>query len=186
VPISGSPATPNSAAWMDAGLSALAGTPLSHNDRLAVVLLVTGHARWTGIVLAGYARTEKATGENDADIAQREDGLYRQLITADEYPDLRAAIDAGVFLDSSDPFSFGVARGLDGVAAYMDAVGEGRTEPARPWQTVEDADITADKKYREARKAVREAEKALRDAQKMERQAARDARERRDRARAGG
>ena len=186
VPISGSPATPNSAAWMDAGLTALAGTPLSHNDRLAVVLLVTGHARWTGIVLAGYARTERATGENDLDIAKREDGLYRQLITADEYPELRAAIDAGVFLDTSDPFSFGIARGLDGVATYMAAVAEGRPEPAAPWQAAEDADIAADKKFREARKAVREAEKALRDAQKIERQAARDARERLARGRAAG
>ncbi|MGA7148741.1 MAG: TetR/AcrR family transcriptional regulator C-terminal domain-containing protein [Microbacterium sp.] len=186
VPISGSPATPHSAAWMDAGLAALAGTPLSHNDRLAVMLLVTGHARWTGIVLAGYARTERTTGENDTDIARREDGLYRQLITADEYPELRAAIDAGVFLDNSDPFWFGIARGLDGVATYMAAVAEGRPEPARPWQVAEDAEIAADKKFREARKAVRDAEKALRDAQKIARQAARDARERLSRGRAVG
>lgn len=178
VPISGSPTTPNSAAWMDAGLAALAGTPLSHNDRLAVILLVTGHARWTGMVLAGYVRLMRESGESDAGIAQREDALYRHLISADEFPDLRAAIDAGVFLDEGDPFAFGVARSLDGVAAYMAAVGEGAVEPPRPWQGADDADIADDKKFREAGKAVRAAEKALRDARRLERQAAREARDR--------
>jgi AcrR family transcriptional regulator len=45
IPITGSPATPNSSSWMDAGLRALADTPLTHDERLAVMLLVTGHAR---------------------------------------------------------------------------------------------------------------------------------------------
>ena len=183
VPITGSPATPNSAAWMDAGLAALDGTPLSHEERLSVLLLVTGAARWTGIVLAGYQRAERDGGLSGGDITVREDAMYRALITEDAYPHLRAAIDAGVFLDESDPFAFGLERSLDGVAAYMDAVAQGRTPAREPWVRLEDADITDDKKFREARKAVREAEKALRDARKLERVAARDARERRARLR---
>ena len=183
VPITGSPATPNSAAWMDAGLAALDGTPLSHEERLSVLLLVTGAARWTGIVLAGYQRVERDGGLSGGDITVREDAMYRALITEDAYPHLRAAIDAGVFLDESDPFAFGLERSLDGVAAYMDAVAQGRTPAREPWVRLEDADITDDKKFREARKAVREAEKALRDARKLERVAARDARERRARLR---
>lgn len=183
VPITGSPATPNSAAWMDAGLAALADTPLSHEERLSVLLLVTGAARWTGIVLAGYQRAERDGGLSGGDITVREDAMYRALITEDAYPHLRAAIDAGVFLDESDPFEFGLDRSLDGVAAYMDAVAQGRTPQREPWVRLEDADIVDDKKFREARKAVREAEKALRDARKIERQVARDARERRARLR---
>jgi AcrR family transcriptional regulator len=184
IPITGSPATPNSAAWMDAGLAALADTPLSHEDRLAVLLLVTGAARWTGMVLAGYQRVEREGALPDADITAREDALYRTLITADAYPHLRAAIDAGVFLDEGDPFAFGLERGLDGVAAYMDAVATGQAVPRAAWVTQDDADIADDKKYREAQKAVRVAEKALRDARKVQRQVAREARERRARQRA--
>ena len=183
VPITGSPATPNSAAWMDAGLAALAETPLSHEERLSVLLLVTGAARWTGIVLAGYQRVERDGGLSGGDITVREDAMYRALITEDAYPHLRAAIDAGVFLDESDPFAFGLERSLDGVAAYMGGVAQGRTVERVPWAQLDDADIADDKKYREARKAVREAEKALRDARKLERVAARDARERRARLR---
>jgi AcrR family transcriptional regulator len=183
IAITGSPVTPNSAAWMDAGLAALADTPLSHADRIAVLLMVTGAARWTGMVLAGYQRTSREGGRSDEEITAYEDALYRTLITEDAYPHLRAAIDGGAFLDDGDPFVFGLERGLDGVAAYIEAVAQGTPVERAPWTRLDDADIADDKKHREAQKAVRAAEKALRDARKLERQAAREARERRARAR---
>ena len=183
IPISGVPATPNSAAWMDAGLSALADTPLSYEERLAVMLLVTGTAHWAGTVLAAYARVEREQGLRDDEIARKEDALFRALITADAYPELRAAIEAGAFLDESDPFSFALARGLDGVGGYIQAIGEGQRPPRESWFAPDDADLVDDKRYREAQRAVRAAEKALRDARKMERQVAREAQDRRARQR---
>jgi len=179
VPISGSPVTPNSAAWMDAGLAALAETSLTYDERLAVMLVVTGQARWTGMVMAGYARSMRERGVSDAQVTAEEDALFRLLISADAYPELRAAIDTGVFLDDGDPFTFGLARVLDGVDAYLDRAAAGQRDAMRPWVTVDDADIADDKKFREASKAVRQAEKALRDARKLARQVAREARERR-------
>lgn len=179
VPITGSPVTPNSAAWMDAGLDALEETPLSPGERLSVILGLSGHARWCGSVLAGYARRMRETGAGDAEVTAQEDGLYRSLISADAYPSLRAAIDAGVFLDDADPFAFGFARFLDGVAAYvsgLDAGGE--HEPGTPWVTDPDSRLAADKRFREAQKGVRTAERALRDARRHARQTAREAAER--------
>ncbi len=178
IPISGSPTTPNSAAWMDAGLAALADSPLTHEERLSVVLFITGQARWCGSVLAAYARIAREEHVADADISRREDALFRRLITADAYPALRAAIDAGVFLDESDPFAFGLARGLDGIQAYLPAAAAGVRDLPQTWSGLDDAEIAGDKRFRESRKAVREAEKALRDARKEVRAAARDARER--------
>jgi hypothetical protein len=168
---------------MDAGLSALADTDLSYTERLAVMLLVTGTAHWAGTVLAGYARVERERGVDGQAISRSEDAMFRALITADAYPELRAAIEAGAFLDESDPFSFALARGLEGVSAYIAATADGRPERPQSWVVPDDADIADDKKFREARKAVREAEKALRDAHKLERQAAREARDRRARQR---
>lgn len=182
IPILGSPTTPNSAAWMDAGLRALAASPLDYRERVAVLLLVSGVARWTGLVIAGYARSQREAGVGDADLAAREDALYRALVTADEFPELRAAIDAGIFLDETDPFAFALERALDGVAAYIERRASGGPSAAVPVVADLDADIADDKRYREARKAVREAEKALRAARKAERQAAREAHERRQRA----
>ncbi len=177
IPITGSPVTPNSAAWMDAGLHALADTPLSHEERLSVMLLVTGLARWTGIVFAGYARTQREADVTAAELTAREDALFRALVTEDAYPHLAAAIAAGVFLDDGDPFRFGVERALDGVAAYIASA----PHPAAPPSAAErddDSALLADKRYREAQKAVRQAERALRDARKAARAVAREARER--------
>ena len=112
-----------------------------------------------------------------------EDALFRSLITADAFPALREAIDAGAFLDESDPFAFGLARSLDGVAAYVERAAAGHREPRPEWEGLDDAEIADDKRYRDAQKAVRDAEKTLRDARKIQRQVARDARERRARAR---
>lgn len=179
IPISGVPVTPNAAAWMDAGLHALAGTQLTHEERLAVMLFVSGSARWAGSIFAGYARLERERGLDAPAITRSEDAMFRTLITGDAYPDLRAAIEAGAFLDESDPFAFALARGLDGIGDYIAAAAEGRHDPVVPWMTLDDAGIADDKRYREARKAVREAEKVLRAARKAERQVAQAARERR-------
>lgn len=42
MPIMGSPITPNSSAWLDAGLEALSTTSLTQDERIAASLLVTG------------------------------------------------------------------------------------------------------------------------------------------------
>ncbi len=185
IQISGSPTTPNSAAWMDAGLAALSDTPLSHGERLSIMLFITGQARWCGSILASYSRTAQEQHLDGAEIARREDALFRRLISAEAYPALRAAIDDGVFLAAADPFAFGLARGLDGIEAYLPAASAGLHDLTRPWSGLDDADIAGDKRFREARRGVREAEKMLRDARKLERIAARDARERARRAHGG-
>lgn len=179
IPITGSPITPNSSAWIEAGLVVLADTPLTQEERVAVTLLVTGHARWYGTVMAGYATQARTTGRTPEQITAREAALFDALISVDEYPALRAAVDDGVFMSEADPFVFGIERILDGVAAYLSALAAGgkRVAPA-PWAVLEDGDVVADKKVREAKKDVRDAEKALRDARKLERIAVRDARDR--------
>jgi AcrR family transcriptional regulator len=183
IPINGSPTTPNSAAWMDAGLAALSGTPLSHAERLSVMLFLTGHARWCGSVRASYSRVAQENHVDDAEITRREDALFRRLITAEAFPALRAAIDDGVFLAASDPFAFGLARGLDGIEGYLPAAAAGLHDLPQAAVELERADIAGDRRVREARKAVREAERALRDARRLEKVAVRDARERASRGR---
>lgn len=179
VPITGSPITPNSSAWLDASLEALEGTPLSSDERVAVALAVTGNARWCGIVQAGYTEQSRGSGLTADQVAVRESELYDRVITADEFPALRRAIDDGVFLSPADPFRFGMERVLDGVAAYIDALDRGvDPEPPTEWIAVDPAELAGDRRLKEAQKAVRDAEKALRAAHRLERQALREARER--------
>lgn len=179
LPITGSPITPNSSAWLDASLEALEGTPLSSEERVAVGLAVTGNARWCGIVQAGYTEQARGSGLTPDQVAVRESELYDRVITVDEFPALRRAIDDGVFLSAADPFRFGMERVLDGVAAYIDSLERGvPPEPAADWIALDPAELAGDRRLREARKGVREAEKALRTAHKLERQALREAWER--------
>lgn len=179
IPITGSPITPNSSAWMDATLDALDDTALTQIERMAVTLLVTGHVRWYGTVLAAYSAASRTTGLTPEQITVQEATIFDSLITAEEFPALRRAVEAGVFRTEEDPFTFGIERILDGIAAYVGTLDSGAAHdrPAE-WAVLGDADVAADRKYREAQKAVREAEKALRDAHKLERIALRDARDR--------
>ena len=184
LPINGSPITPHSSAWLDASLEALEETPLSAEERVAVALAVTGNARWCGIVQAGYTEQSRSSGLSPDEVAMRESELYDRVITADEFPALRRAIDAGVFTSPDDPFRFGMERVLDGVSSYIDSLGHGAArEPATDWIVLDPAELAGDRRLKEAQKAVREAEKALRTAHKVERQALREARERVARAR---
>lgn len=179
LPITGSPITPNSSAWIESGLQALDGTPLTDEERLAVVLLVTGLARWNGIVLSGYTEQSRATGLGPDEVAARESALYDAVISADAYPQLRQAVDSGVFTSTADPFVFGLERSLDGVEAYIARLEQDGTRPvAEASVEVEDAAVAEDRRVRDARRAVRDAEKALAAARKLERQALREARDR--------
>ncbi|UWF77820.1 MULTISPECIES: TetR/AcrR family transcriptional regulator C-terminal domain-containing protein [Microbacterium] len=179
LPIQGTPVTPNSSAWLDAALEALAPTALSEQEQVAVALLIAGQARFCGMVLAGYSDRVRRSGQHPDAITAEEAGLYDALISAEEFPALRRAVDAGVFASDADPFRFGLERCLDGVAAYVAELDGGapHAEPAE-WAATEDLALLADKRYREAQKAVREAQKALRDARRLERQARREAGER--------
>lgn len=179
LPISGAPVTPSSSAWLDAGLEILHDTPLTHDERLAVVLSITGEARWYGIVLAGYATQARNTGLTPEEVSAQEAMLFDRVITADEFPSLREAINVGVFLSENDPFRFTIERLLDGVEAYIAGLEHGEThDPAQPWVELDSAEVSGDKRYREAQKAVREAEKSLADARKRQRQAQRESVER--------
>ena len=179
LPITGSPITPNSSAWIDAGLAALEGTPLTAEERLAVALAMTGHARWCGIVQAGYTEQSRGSGLTPEEVAAREAALFDRVITADEFPALRRAIEDDVFLSEADPFRFAVERTLDGIAAYIAGLDRGEAHAdAAEWVDLDPAEMAGDRRLKEAQKAVRDAEKALRAAHRIERLALREARER--------
>lgn len=187
VPITGSPITPNSSAWLDAALAALEDTALTAEERIATALAVTGHARWCGIVQAGYTEQARGTGLSADEVAVGEADLYDRVISADEFPALRQAIDEGVFTSPADPFRFGVERTLDGVAAYLAALDRGGPRaPAEEWTALDPVELAGDRRLKEAQKAVREAEKLLRAARRGERQTLREAKERLAKARKQG
>ncbi|HLS93129.1 MAG TPA: TetR/AcrR family transcriptional regulator [Microbacterium sp.] len=168
LPITGSPITPNRSQWMEAGLEAIADLPLDPDERMAVVLAVSGLALWQGMIFAGYDAAARESGRTEAEVAAEEGALYDLVIDDSAYPLLRELIDAGVFTSDADPFRFALDCVLDGIEAYIaDRPERVAAPPAAP----DDADVADDKKYRAAQKATAAAEKELRLAEKAVRQA---------------
>lgn len=120
ITIRGIATTPNNLAWLEAGLAALESTSLSRKERVAVVLQVTGHARFRALVERGYNERVSETGASLSAVARDEAELIGGLITSERFPELHATLVTGSLVDENfDNFDFGLARILDGVAQYL-------------------------------------------------------------------
>lgn len=172
VPIEGTPTTPNNLAWLDVALEVLEGVPLSGDQKTSAILALIAQARWESYIIRGYLNA----GDPD-ELDARTEQMLKTLVSADDLPYVRSALDAGVFSPEApgDPFAFGRGLVLDGMAALI----EGRaTLPPRGDPDPFAAEVARDPKVREAVTRRREAEKHLREARKREREQERAARER--------
>jgi AcrR family transcriptional regulator len=179
IPISSTPVTPNNLAWLESALHVLEPVPVSLNDKASIVLALIAQARWEGLVSRGYADAAAAAGATPDDLEIAATGILEQLVTADEFPFVHAAVRAGVFSPDVDPgdnpFEFGRERVLDGVESYLASAPQVDVSAAPDPLA---AEIERDPKVKDARKARREVEKHLREARKREREVARNVRER--------
>jgi AcrR family transcriptional regulator len=117
VPISGPPLGPNNVAWLANALDALAGTPLSEQEKLSTVLLVSGFVRNEATLTADFAAA--SGGEQ---VMPGYGRLLARLTSAEQFPSLHEAIASGALDDPDDidgEFNFGLERILDGVAELM-------------------------------------------------------------------
>lgn len=176
IPVSGTPSTPNNLAWLDAALEILADAPVDADSKLSIVLALIAQVRWRATILRGYASVAAEGGDPDAADAATE-RLLSELVTAEEFPFVRRAIDDGAFdpIPAGDPFAFGLERLLDGIDRLL---ADGVQAPEQPEIDPLDEQAARDPKVKEAVKARREAEKQLREARKRERQRLREARDR--------
>ncbi|MFI0354596.1 TetR/AcrR family transcriptional regulator [Actinomadura sp. 9N407] len=115
VPIAGPPITPNQIAWLERGLTRLRGTGIAENEKLSVIMLLSGFVRnWAGLT-AGI----QTAGDRRPQISHG--SALTRLIDARRFPAVSAAIAAGAIDDDGDDsdaeFTFGLDRILDGVDA---------------------------------------------------------------------
>ncbi len=123
VPISGPPATPNSVAWWETGMEALARTPLDEGAKISVVLLVGGFVRSEAGMTADLAAAVAATGETPEQVMARYVRTLRRLADPERYPRVARALESGVLDQPDDPdheFRFGLERLLDGVRILVE------------------------------------------------------------------
>lgn len=177
IPIVGTPTTPNNLAWLDVALEALDEVSLVDDDKLGIVLALIAQVRWEATVSRGYLEAAAGAGAGPDDLDESAARLLDGLVTAEAYPFVRRALDAGAFgpVPGGNPFAFGLERVLEGVAQYIaQNPSERRTAPAA--DPLDEA-AARDQKYKEAVKDRREVEKKLREARKRERERFRDARD---------
>jgi AcrR family transcriptional regulator len=124
VPISSPPLGPNNVAWLENALIALAPTPLSEQEKLSTVLLVSGFVRNEATLSLDLAAGAAAAGAESGQVMPTYARMLASLIADGDFPALRDAITSGALEDEDDPdteFEFGLERILDGVAALIAA-----------------------------------------------------------------
>jgi AcrR family transcriptional regulator len=170
ITIQGTPLTPNNLAWLDAALQVMEPLPTTLDEKVSTALAIIAQVRFEALITRGYVDAGVDPDSIDAQGVE----VLQSLVTAEEFPFVKAALDDGAFspVPDGNPFDFGLERLLDGIEAHL-----GGRSPV-PIQRAPDDAATRDPKVREATKARREAEKQLREARKREREALVKARER--------
>jgi AcrR family transcriptional regulator len=130
IPIGGPPVTPNTMVWLERGLDSLRDTGLREDEKLSVILLLTGYVRNQASLQADIAAAQ-AAGATAPDPEMM--GSYRRVLTRltdpERFPALHAVIAAGVFDEEDEPdyeFTFGLERVLDGIETLIENRRSGR------------------------------------------------------------
>jgi AcrR family transcriptional regulator len=122
VPVAAPPATPRQLAWMETGLCALTGTGITEAEKLSLLMLINGYVRNNALMRGQMVDAARSAGRTVEAVITEFSGLMRHLVQADRFPMLRQAIDAGAMDQPDEPaddFTFGLARILDGIAAFI-------------------------------------------------------------------
>lgn len=126
VPITMPPITPNQVALMENCLAALRGTPLTEDEKVSVLLLLSGFVRNNAMLEANImAAATKSGGSWAARVLANYGSLLRHLTDDERHPNMRATIAAGAFDEPGAPdqdqeFEFGLACILDGIAILIE------------------------------------------------------------------
>jgi AcrR family transcriptional regulator len=122
VPIGGPPTTPNGVAWMEAGLASLAATGLDEEEKLSVILLLSGYVRNEASLVAEVGAAAAAAGADNVSAAWSR--LITRLTDAERFPALHRALASGALEEDDDPdedFGWRLERVLDGVDVLVRA-----------------------------------------------------------------
>ncbi|MGO3325661.1 TetR/AcrR family transcriptional regulator [Gordonia sp. (in: high G+C Gram-positive bacteria)] len=127
VPTESAPTGPNQMAWLDRALASLDVGNLGWDERLRIVMLLSGHVRQSILLTQDLAAGRPANEEQAASEA-RYGRAMRELIESDQLPQVSALLDSDVFADTGASteataradFDAGLEILLDGVAARLE------------------------------------------------------------------
>jgi hypothetical protein len=116
IPVNGPPAGPRNLSWLEAGLTALAGTGLPSGERMDVVLALSTYLRGEAMLSSDLRVAATADPEShDLDYG----GPLARLIDPERFPELAAIVSEGPFgapTPDDDEIEVGLQVVLDGIA----------------------------------------------------------------------
>lgn len=122
VPVSGPPITPNQIAWLEWGLASLHGTGLAEDDKLSVILLLSGFVRNEVTLFSQVAEAIRAAGQTPDQMMSSYGRLLARLVDPRRFPAVSRMVASGAADKPDHPdreFVFGLERILDGVEALV-------------------------------------------------------------------
>lgn len=123
VPIGGPPLGPNSLAWLESALDALAEAGVGGGEAVGVALLLSGYVRGAAEVSVGIARAGRRTSATPDQLGAAYARLFEEVAADGRYPRLADVLDSGVFGERDEApdedFEFGLERVLDGIDVYV-------------------------------------------------------------------
>ncbi|MCX2968360.1 MULTISPECIES: TetR/AcrR family transcriptional regulator C-terminal domain-containing protein [Streptomyces] len=122
MPVGTPPLTPNSVAWLEQGLRALAGTGFEEGEKLRTLMLVNGFVRMEAGARADLAATARAAGRTLEEAAVGQGRLLARLADPGRFPAVGRALASRALADAGEPeadFAFGLGRVLDGIEALV-------------------------------------------------------------------
>jgi AcrR family transcriptional regulator len=116
--------TPSQIAWMDLGLRALTGAPLSEYLKLTVLLLLGGYVSSQARLASTAVEGARQGLFGEPDQATEAFGeLLRTVVSVERFPALHAAVVGGAFASVESPtyapFDLGLDLMLDGIDELM-------------------------------------------------------------------
>ncbi|MFF1647308.1 TetR/AcrR family transcriptional regulator [Streptomyces sp. NPDC058240] len=124
IPVSGPPASPNSAAWWEQGLQALEGAGLDAGEEVSVILLVSGFVRNEALLMGDLAAAVEARGIPAQEVTDGYTRTLNRLVDPVRHPSLSRLLESEVLgapREPDDEFRFGLERVLDGIEVLVEA-----------------------------------------------------------------
>lgn len=123
MPMSAPPLTPNQIAWLEWGLGYLRGVSLTADEKLSVIILVSGHVWRETTIEVDMAEAARAAGSTVDESVAGYGQILAKLADPGRFPEVHAAIAEGAFEgEDGDPdkeFNFGLERVLDGIEVLI-------------------------------------------------------------------
>lgn len=122
IPVAGPPSSPNSVAWWEQGLQALAGAGLDAGEEMSVILLVSGFVRNEALLMGDLRAVVESRGASVEEVVEGYARTVNRLVDPVRHPALSRLMAAQGMRVPDRPdheFTFGLERVLDGVGVLI-------------------------------------------------------------------